>query len=103
DRTHGNLQLSMFHGYYGHTMYSQLFFHDGLTGQIISPVLRPGNSHSIKWFVSILKRIVQRIRSVYLQMVILIRADSWFSFALFYELAGRGVLYYVIGIATNEV
>ena len=103
DPTHGNQQLSMFHGYYGHKMYSQLFFHDGLTGQIILPVLRPGNSHSNKWFVSILKRIVQRIRSVYPKMVILIRADSGFSCAPFYELADHEDLYYVIGMATNEV
>ena len=49
DPTHGRQQLSMFHGFYGHFMYSELFFHDGDTGQIIVPVLRPGNSHSNRW------------------------------------------------------
>ena len=58
DPTHGNQQLSLFNGYYGQFMYNQLFFHDGQTGQIILPVLRPGNSHSNKWFVAILKRII---------------------------------------------
>ena len=58
DPTHGNQQLSMFNGYYGQFMYNELFFHDGETGQIILPVLRPGNSHSNKWYVSILKRIL---------------------------------------------
>ena len=103
DPTHGNQQLSLFHGYYGHTMYSELFFHDGLTGQIILPVLRPGNSHSNRWFVSILKRIVKRIRSVYPEIKIIIRADSGFSCAPFYELAYDGDLKYVVGMATNEV
>ena len=41
-------------------MYNELFFHDGDTGQIIVPVLRPGESHSNKWYVSILKRIVAK-------------------------------------------
>jgi hypothetical protein len=60
DPTHGNQQLAMFNGYYGHFMYNELFFHDGETGQIIVPVLRPGNSHSNKWYVSILKRILKK-------------------------------------------
>ena len=46
DPTHGNQQLSMFNGFYGQFMYNELFFHDGETGQIILPVLRPGNSYS---------------------------------------------------------
>jgi hypothetical protein len=57
--------MSMFNGYYGHFMYNELFFHDGGTGQIIVPVLRPGNSHSNKWYVAILKRILVRIKAQY--------------------------------------
>lgn len=49
DPTHGKQQLSMFNGFYGQFMYNELLFHDGDTGQIIVPVLRPGNSHSNKW------------------------------------------------------
>ena len=58
DPTHGDQQMSLFNGFYGQFMYSELFFHDAQTGQIILPILRPGNSHSNKWYVSILKRII---------------------------------------------
>ena len=51
DPTHGRQQLSMFNGYYGQWMYNELFFHDGQTGQIIVPVLRPGNSHISKCYI----------------------------------------------------
>ena len=57
--THSNYQCFM--GF----MYNELFFHDGETGQIIVPVLRPGNSHSNKWYPGILRRIVQKIRAKY--------------------------------------
>ena len=40
DPTHGSQQL--YNGYYGQTMYHELFFKDGNTGQVILPVLRPG-------------------------------------------------------------
>lgn len=103
DPTHGRQQLSMFHGFYGQFMYNELFFHDGQTGQIIVPVLRPGNSHSNRWYVAILKRVIQKIRRRYPSMAITIRADSGFSCPAFYRLADRQELYYVIGVASNAV
>ena len=103
DPTHGGQQLSMYNGYYGQFMYNELLFHDGETGQIILPVLRPGNSHSNKWYVSILKRVVQAIKSQYPKIKIFIRADSGFSNAPFYKLAEDESLYYAVGLATNEV
>ena len=103
DPTYGKQQMSMFNGYYGQFMYNELFFHDGDTGQIIVPVLRPGNSHSNKWYVSILKRVIIKIRTAYPTMKITIRADSGFSCAPFYELADSYHLQYAIGLASNEV
>ena len=103
DPTYGNQQLSMFNGYYGQFMYNELFFHDGQTGQIIVPVLRPGNSHSNKWYVAILKRVVKRIKEVYPEMEILIRGDSGFSCAPFYQLADQQGLKFTLGLPSNEV
>jgi hypothetical protein len=60
DPTHWQQQLSMVNRYYGQIMYKELFFHDGTTGQIIIPVLRTGDTHSNKWYESILKRVVKR-------------------------------------------
>ena len=101
--THGAQQLSMFNGYYGHFMYNELFFHDGDTGQIIVPVLRPGNSHSNKWYVAILKRVIQKIKGAYPEMEIVVRADSGFSCPAFYRLADGHDLQFAIGQASNEV
>ena len=103
DPTHGNQQMSMFNGYYGQFMLNELFFHDGQTGQIILPVLRPGNSHSNKWYVGILKRIIIKIRTAYPEMTIVIRTDSGFSCAPFYKLVDDYHLLFVTGIASNAV
>ncbi len=103
DPTYGAQQLSMYNGYYGQFMYNELFFHDGHTGQIIVPILRPGNSHSNKWYVAILKRVVQKIRAAYPQLKIIIRADSGFSCPAFYHLADQFELGFVMGQASNEV
>jgi len=103
DPTHGNQQMSMFNGYYRQFMLNELFFHDGETGQIILPVLRPGNSHSNKWYVGILKRIIIKIRKVYPDMEIVIRTDSGFSCAPFYKLVDDYDLLFATGVASNEV
>lgn len=103
DPTYGRQQLSMYNGYYGQFMYNELFFHDGHTGQIIVPILRPGNSHSNKWYVAILKRVLQKIRAAYPQLKIIIRADSGFSCPAFYRLADQFELGFVMGLTSNEV
>jgi len=103
DPTHGSQQLSMFNGYYKQFMLNELFFHDGETGQIILPVLRPGNSHSNKWYVSILKRIIIKIRRAYPKMEIVIRTDSGFSCAPFYRLVDDYKLLFITGQSSNNV
>lgn len=103
DPTHGNQQRSLFHGYYGQYMYNELFFHDGQTGQIIVPALRPGNSHSNRWYVAILKRVIKKIRTRYPEMKIIIRGDSGFSCPAFYRLAKDEGLRFVLGVASNAV
>lgn len=102
DPTHGNQQLSMFNGYYKQFMYNELLFHDGETGQIILPVLRPGNCHSSRWFVHILSIIVDKIRKRFPGIKIIIRADAGFSSAKFYKLADKKQLEFCIGLASNE-
>ncbi len=47
DKAYGQQQDSLFNGFDDHTIYNQLFFHDGETEQIILPVLRPGNVHTV--------------------------------------------------------
>ncbi len=48
DETHGNQQLTFFHGFYDHYMYHPLLVFDGDTGQLISAILRPGNAHAAR-------------------------------------------------------
>lgn len=103
DPTHGRQQLSMFNGFYEQFMYNELFFHDGDTGQIILPVLRPGNSHSNKWYAGILQRIIKKIRDKYPRIKITIRTDSGFSGPTFYKVVDEYNLHFATGIASNNV
>lgn len=101
--THGSQQMSMFNDFYGHHMYNPLFFHDGETGQLILPVLRAGNVHTSRGFVTILKHLVEKIKARRSGIKIIIRGDSGFSGAEFYALANREDMQFCVGISGNKV
>lgn len=103
DPTHGKQQLSLFHAYTWQFQYDQLFYIDGDTGQVILPVLRPGNSHTARWSVKLLGMIVDKIRARFPQIPIVIRADSGYSSARFYDLVEEKDLLFCVGLAANEV
>ncbi len=103
DPTHGNQQYSLFSGFYWQTMYNELIFNDGETGQVILPVLRPGNAHSNWWYVSILKKIIKRIKEKHPDINIIIRADSGFSTPKLYNFADESDFKFCVAIAKNEI
>jgi len=78
DETHGNQQLTFFHGFYDHYMYHPLLVFDGDTGQLISAILRPGNAHAARGAMSVLTRIIRRIKARFPAAQILVRGDSGF-------------------------
>jgi len=103
DPTHGAQQLSFFNGYKWQFQLDQLFYIDGQSGEVILPVLRPGNSHTARWSVHILGMIVDKIRARFSDMRIVIRADSGYSSAEFYDLVDEKGLIFCIGLSSNSV
>jgi Transposase DDE domain group 1 len=103
DPTYGNQQLTFFHGYYDQYMYHPLVIYDADTGELITVVLRPGNRHASYGVVSILKRIVPKLKGAFPQAEILIRGDAGFAVPDLYEYCEEESLKYVIGLIRNDV
>jgi hypothetical protein len=102
DPTHGQQQLSMFHGYYDQYMLHPLLIFDGLTGFPVASVLRAGNAHAAKGAAAILKRIIRRLKKAYPKATILVRADAGFAVPAIYRLLEREKVKYTIGLITND-
>ena len=79
DPTHGQQQLSCFHGYYDQHMYHPLVIFDGERGQLVSAVLRPGNAHAARGAMGVLRRIIRRLKPRFPQAQIVVRGDSAFA------------------------
>ncbi len=54
-----------YHAYYGQHRYHPLLDFAGDTGQLITAVLRPGNAHSNRLVVLVLRRLLRRLRAAW--------------------------------------
>lgn len=102
DPCHGAQQMALFHGYYGEKMYHDLLIFDGETGELVMPVLRPGNVHGADGVVEVLAWLLPRMRSAWPETAIIVRADGGLAIPRLYQFLEENGLYYVIGLITNN-
>jgi hypothetical protein len=103
DPTYGDQQLTFFHGYYDQYMYHPLVIYDADTGELITAALRAGNRHASYGVVSILKRIIPKVKKAFPKTEIIIRGDAGFAVPDIYEYCEEEKLKYVIGLIRNDV
>ncbi len=101
DPTHGEQEGSRYHGYYRQHMYHPLLVFDGATDQLVTAVLRPGNSHAGRGAVAVLKRIVGRLKEAWPEAKVEVRADAGFAVPSVYEWCEREGVGYTIGLVPN--
>jgi Transposase DDE domain group 1 len=101
DPTHGQQEGSAYHGYYRQHMLHPLLVFDGETGQLITAVLRPGNTHGSTGVKAVLKRIVRTIRERWPQVRIELRMDSAGAVPTLYAWCEAEGISYTIGLITN--
>ncbi len=102
DPAHGDQEGSYYHGYYEQRMYHPLLVFDGETGQLITVILRPGNTHSSRGAAAILDRIVARLRGAWPEVKLELRADAGFAIPALYEYCEEQGIEYAIGLVTNS-
>jgi hypothetical protein len=101
DPTHGGQEGSYYHGYYGQHMYHPLVVLDGESGQLVSAVLRAGNTHAGRGAVAVLKRVAARLKEAWPGVGIEIRADAGFAPPAVYEWCEEEGIGYTIGLISN--
>ena len=82
---YGQQQLALFNGYYGHRCYQPLHVYEGISGNLITTMLRPGHRPSGAEIVAVLRRIVARIRAVWPETLILYRGDQHYGAPAVYD------------------
>jgi hypothetical protein len=103
DPTHGQQQLSCFHGYYGQHMYFPVLINEASSGYPLVLQLRAGNSHSGKGVAGILRWLFWRLKRAFPGVRLILRADAGFALPELLRVCERSGVGYAIGFAHNAV
>lgn len=101
--THGDQQLQLFHGYYKQHQYFPMLIFEGETGLPLGAWLQPGTTVPSSDSVNMLRRIVERLRKHWPDVVIQVRGDCGLASPEMYEYCEDESLEYAFGYATNPV
>lgn len=103
DPTHGQQQLTFFHGYYDQYQYQPRAITCAENDQVVMVALLFGTASPTLGVVDDLEHLVARLRVVWPDLQITIRADSGFATPVFYEACERLLLDYTVGLKINAV
>ena len=102
DPAHGNQQLIMFHGYYEQYQYLPIAVTCAENDIVVLIGLRFGTSPSYLGADNDLRYLVERLRDIWPDVHIHVRADSGFGVPLMYDVCKELRLSYTLGIGMNS-
>lgn len=83
NNTYGNQQLNLFNYYYHSHCYMPLHIYEGLSGKLVTTILKPGRRSKQSDIASFLKKIINHLRQQWPNTKIIVRGDSHFTSADF--------------------
>jgi len=102
DEIHGHQQLRLFNAFHDMYCYMPMHIYEGKSGRLITAILRPGKRPSGKEIVSILKRVVKKIRDAWPDVGIMIRGDSHYGAPEVYDFCEEEDLKYIFGLTPQN-
>ena len=103
DRTHGQQELAFYNHHYRSHCYLPLFLFEGLSGKLITAVLRPGKRPTGRENAAIIGRVVRRLRRAWPDTHILLRGDGHFANPELMALCeGDDQMDFLFGLAGNR-
>lgn len=79
DAVHGHQQLSLFNAHYDERCFLPIHIYEGTSGKPVAMILREGKTPSGEEVRTVLKHVVERIRTRWPKVHILIRGDSHYG------------------------
>lgn len=102
--TYGSQQLSLYNDYYGEYCFMPLHIYEGISGKLITTILKPGRRSKNLNVFAILSRIIIKIRSQWKKAKIVVRGDGHFcSHQLMDWCKGADNVHFITGLTGNQV
>ena len=107
DPTHGDQQLTVYNGHYGAWCYLTVpvFVSFGAEPEayLVGATLRPGDAHASDGAVTVLSRLVEKLRAAFPRAPLRVRLDGGFAVPELFEFLENEGLEYVVAIAGSPV
>jgi hypothetical protein len=102
DPVHGNQQLALFNAFEDEYCFMPFHLYDGLSGKLITTVLRPGKTPTDQEIISVLKRVVKRLRTAFPKTRLIFRADSHHTKPAVMDWMENHAMDFATGLSINE-
>lgn len=103
DAAHGSQQLTFWHNYYDQNQYLPLLITCAENDELVMLSLRHGSAHAALGAEDDLAYLVNRLRAVWPDVIIAVRADSAFGMPKMYDMSEALRITYTFGLTTNAV
>lgn len=103
DKVYGNQQLALFNNYFKEYCYMPLHVYEGLSGNLITTILKPGKRSKGKEMFAIVKRLINYIRRQWPNTILVFRGDSHFAYPEIMEwIDEQKNVFFVTGLTGNS-
>jgi hypothetical protein len=102
DHVHGAQQLAFFNAHENEYCFMPFHVYDGITGRLITTVLRTGKTPAAAEIISVLKRIERRLRKAWPETMLILRADSHHTKPEVMDWMESSGMQFVTGLAPNS-
>lgn len=100
---YGAQQLLLFNTHVGDYCHMPFHVYDGVTGKLLTAVMRPGKTPGATEILAVLKRLIREIRFFYPDLQIIFRADSHHTKPDVLDWLEDNDVHYVLGLSPNSV
>jgi hypothetical protein len=101
---HGAQQGSLFNTYYGESCFMPLHIYEGISGKLITTILKPGRRSKSADVFAILRRLITYLRKHWRNTLIVVRGDAHFASPALMEFAGKdNKLRFITGLTANSI
>ncbi len=103
DPAHGEQEQVRYDGYYGGYCFLPLHLYEGLSGRLITTILK-AKRFTGSQMLGVLKRLVERLRQVWPDTLLIYRGDSHFAYPEVMQwIEAQAHMHHVTGLTSNKV
>jgi hypothetical protein len=103
NNTYGQQELNFYNHHYGEHCYMPLHIYEGLSGKLVTTILKPGRRDKQNNIAAFLKTLISHLRKHWPQTMIIVRGDSHFASKDFMQWCiGQDKTGFITGLAGNK-